>query len=124
MDWLQEGGGRAPAAASSDKKIPHKRVHWRALALPEPTRKLPGHVIEVTDSSLSLLARYTFPMGTRLQLAIFLPDPADRSRSQVLQVEGSVSYQVMRGDEVQTGMSVRFPDAARSMILATLQQDK
>lgn len=124
MDWVQEGGGRAPVASSPEKRIPHKRVHWRALALPDATHKLPGHIVEVGDSSLSLQARYTFPVGTLLQIAFFVPDPLDRSRSNVVQVEGRVSLQVMRGDEVQTGLSVRFPEAVRSTILAALQQEK
>jgi len=124
MDWVQDGGGRLPGAVTSEKKIPYKRVHWRVLVLPDATRKLPGHIIEVADSSLSLRARYTFPMGTALQLAIFVPDPKDRSLSQVLQIDGKVSFQVMRGDEVQTGMRVTYPDAARQVILEVLRQEK
>lgn len=124
MDWMQEGGGRSPATSSQEKKIPHKRVHWRALALPDANRKLPGHIVEVTDSSLSLQARYTFPVGTNLQIAIFVPDSVDRSRSHVVQIDGRVSFQVMRGDEVQTGLNVRFPDSVRSTILAAVQQEK
>lgn len=94
------------------------------MALPDANRKLPGHIVEVTDSSLSLQARYTFPVGTNLQIAIFVPDSVDRSRSHVVQIDGRVSFQVMRGDEVQTGLNVRFPDSVRSTILAAVQQEK
>lgn len=123
MDWLQDSVGGLVATAVLAKKIPHKRVHWRVLVLPDSARRVPGHIVEVADGSLSLRARYTFPMGTRLQLAIFVPDPQDRSVSKVLQLGAKVSFQVMRGDEVQTGLQVSFPEAARQMLIEVLRQE-
>jgi len=87
-------------------KKEHKRVHWRALVLPGVGAKIPGHIVDVSHGNMRLVSRYSFAIGSRLNLAVFVPNTLNDGKCVVTQVAGEVTYQVMRGDEVQTGLSV------------------
>lgn len=105
------------------EKIGHKRVHWRALIL-MGDQKLPGHIVGISDNNASLLSRYSFPVGSNLHLAVFVPDAQDRAKSIVTDISAKVAYQVMRDDEVVLGLNLpKLPAQTVLAIRAVLRQD-
>ena len=119
---IAEPGAASPQLGDRPR-IDHKRVHWRALVLPDRGAKIPGHVVDVAYGNMRLVSRYSFAVGSRLNLAVFVPDVLNEGKCVVTQVAGEVTYQVMHGDEVQTGLSVNvadLPDATVKTISAAI----
>ncbi|MBS1210870.1 MAG: hypothetical protein H6R19_3268 [Proteobacteria bacterium] len=104
----------ATTSSGARLKMGRKRVHWRTLVLPDSGVKIPGHIVEVSHGYMHLISRYSFAVGSRLNLAVFVPDALNEGSCVVTQLAGEVTCQVMRGDEVQTGLSVNVEGLPRA----------
>jgi hypothetical protein len=116
------GSGRS-GAETAGGGIAHKRVHWRSLVVNAGEKHLPGHIIEISDGNASFLSRYSFPVGTTVNLVVFVPESQDRSKFAATSLSGKVSFQIIRDDQIQTGLSLKLDSTTRQSIRSALRNE-
>jgi hypothetical protein len=103
------------------RHLDRRRVHWRVLVLQSGGGKIPCYTFDISEGGLGLLSRQAFPLKSSLSIALFVPDPKKPGKSNVLTLSANVIFQVMRNDEVHTGLQfTRAPVSAREVIRAAI----
>lgn len=99
-----------------------KRVHWRLLILMPTGEKKPGYVMDVSDGGMRIISMYSYPTNSVINLAVFVPDVDKPGNYLVTSFACKVIYQVLKGAEVQLGLSyVNLPDVAWQRMRAAMK---
>lgn len=109
-------------SVSEKRSHERRRVHWRMLILLSSGEKKPGYVVDVSEGGLRILSMYSFPTGSLINVAAFVPDVQKPGNYLVTSFTCKVIFQVLRGAEVQLGLEyVNLPDVARQRIRAAVK---
>ncbi|MBK9392874.1 MAG: PilZ domain-containing protein [Uliginosibacterium sp.] len=82
-----------------------KRVHWRMLILLNAGEKKPGYVVDVSEGGMQLQSIHSFPTGSVLDVAVFVPDARKAGSYLPTRFQCKVAYQVLKGSEVVLGVA-------------------
>ncbi|WP_374256638.1 PilZ domain-containing protein [Aquabacterium sp.] len=74
--------------------VPRINVAWRARVLIEGDGFLEGRVLNVSVQGACLRLDHAFPIGTRLTIALAVPNPDDRTKTQGVVLQAKVAFLV------------------------------
>lgn len=120
---MNDSGDVTSSSSVSEKRsFERRRVHWRMLILLSSGEKKPGYVMDVSEGGLRILSMYSFPTGSLINVAAFVPDVQKPGNYLVTSFTCKVIFQVLRGAEVQLGLEyVNLPEVARQRIRAAVR---
>jgi hypothetical protein len=93
------------------RRMPRKKVRWRALVLTPDGKKLPSYVVEVSEEGLRLEGQTSFKADTMLRLAVFIPDFSRVGQFPVSTISAVVRYQVLQEGGFQSGLELFQPSS-------------
>jgi len=119
---MRESGEAAGKGDRIEKRgAERKRVHWRMLILFTTGEKKPGYVIDVSEGGMQIQSMYSFPTGSIVNIAVFVPDAQKPGSYLGTPFVCKVVYQVLKGADVQLGLVfVNLAESARQRIRAAM----
>lgn len=108
---------RGKLGAVEKRSSVRKRVHWRMLILMATGEKKPGYVVDASEGGMQIQSLYSFPTGSILNVAVFIPDSRKPGNHLVTSLACKVVYQVLKGADVQLGVAfVSLDESLRQRI--------
>lgn len=102
----------ATAITTETRRQSRTRVFWRVLIMRENGEHLACHTWDLSEDGMCFSSTHAFPTGTKLRLALYVPLYRANKPVQICELNVRTVYQVLKSDQIHTGVSFIAPSPA------------